>query len=301
MNKSLINISQLSKKDIDELMIFAENFFNNEGRCKKENIFPDKTIANIFFEPSTRTKLSFEMAAKNLGCQTLNFDVLNSSLKKGESIYETLDAINLMGVDMMIVRSSEPMLAELSSTMDGARFINAGEGIESHPTQTLTDLLNIKQFKGTLENLRIVIVGDLNHSRVARSFISGINKYDNNEIILTGHPKLCSDFINNNAYNYEENLCNAINNADVIMALRIQHERINQDTEIDLDEYKNLYQINSENIEYAKDDVILMHPGPVNMDVEVSESLYFSEKSAIRNQISNGVAIRMAVLSKFLS
>ena len=115
MNKNLINISELSKNDIDELIAFAEQFFDGDGGCKRENIFPDKTIANVFFEPSTRTKLSFEIAAKNLGCQTINFDIKNSSMKKGESVFETIDTVSLMGVDMFIIRSSEPILAELAN------------------------------------------------------------------------------------------------------------------------------------------------------------------------------------------
>ena len=301
MNKNLINISELSKNDIDELIAFAEQFYDGDGGCKRENIFPDKTIANVFFEPSTRTKLSFEIAAKNLGCQTINFDIKNSSMKKGESVFDTIDTVSLMGVDMFIIRSSEPILAELANMMPGVKFINAGEGTESHPTQTLTDFLTIKQTKDTLNNLKIAIVGDLDHSRVARSFLNGISNYEENEIVLTGHPDLCSNFINNDKYHYVENLDDALKDADIVMALRIQHERIQSSTEIDIDEYKALYQVNSERMELAKGDAILMHPGPVNMDIEVSESLYHSDKSVIRDQVSNGVAIRMAVLSRFLS
>ena len=300
MNKNLLSISDLSKKEILDLIEFAKNFKQDDGTFRKENLFPDKTVANVFCEPSTRTKSAFEIAAKNLGCSVLGFDISNSSVEKGESIYETVDALSLMGIDLCVLRHPESVIRELSEYLPEMVFINGGEGSISHPTQALIDLMTIIEHKGSLDDLKIVIVGDLDHSRVTSSFVEGASNFSFNSLTFCGHPSMSTKYANPALGRYEPDLNNALHDADVVMTLRIQYERFEETLDLDLDEYKQAYQLTSEQLQQAKGDAIVMHPGPVNY-VEISESVYQSEQSVIRNQIANGVAIRMAVLSRFLS
>jgi aspartate carbamoyltransferase catalytic subunit len=300
MSKNLLSISDLSKKEILDLIEFAKNFRQDDGFFRKENLFPDKTVANVFCEPSTRTKSSFEIAAKNLGCSVVGFDISNSSVEKGESIYETIDALSLMGVNLCVLRHPESVIRDLAEYLPEMVFINGGEGSISHPTQALIDLMTIIEHKGSIDNLNIVIVGDLDHSRVSSSFIEGISNFSFNSLTFCGHPSMSTKYANPALGKYEPNLDAALHDADVVMTLRIQYERFEETLDLDLDEYKQAYQLTSEKLEYAKGDAIVMHPGPVNY-VEISESVYQSEQSVIRDQIANGVAIRMAVLSRFLT
>ena len=300
MTKNLLSISDLSKKEILDLIEFAKNFKQDDSSFRKENLFPDKTIANVFCEPSTRTKSSFEIAAKNLGCSVVGFDISNSSVEKGESIYETVDALSLMGVDLCVLRHPESVIRDLAEYLPEMTFINGGEGSISHPTQALIDLMTIIEHKGSIDDLNIVIVGDLDHSRVTSSFVEGISNFSFNSLTFCGHPSMSTKYSNPALGTYEPDLVAALHDADVVMTLRIQYERFEETLDLDLDEYKQAYQLTSEKLEQAKGDSIIMHPGPVNY-VEISESVYQSEQSVIRNQIANGVAIRMAVLSRFLS
>ena len=300
MSKNLLSISDLSKKEILDLIEFAKNFKQDDGSFRKENLFPDKTIANVFCEPSTRTKSSFEIAAKNLGCSVIGFDISNSSVEKGESIYETVDALSLMGVDLCVLRHPESVIRDLTEYLPEIIFINGGEGSISHPTQALIDLMTIIEHKGSIDDLNIVIVGDLDHSRVTSSFVEGISNLSFNSLTFCGHPSMSTKYSNPALGRYEPDLDAALHDADVVMTLRIQYERFEETLDLNLDEYKQAYQLTSEKLELAKGDAIVMHPGPVNY-VEITESVYQSEQSVIRNQIANGVAIRMAVLSRFLS
>ncbi|MDC3365645.1 aspartate carbamoyltransferase catalytic subunit [Gammaproteobacteria bacterium] len=300
MNKNLLSLNDLSKKEILELIEFAKNFKLEDGSFRKENLFPDKTVANVFCEPSTRTKSSFEIAAKNLGCSVVGFDISNSSVEKGESIYETVDALSLMGVDLCVLRHPESVIRDLSEYLPEMVFINGGEGSISHPTQALIDLMTIIENKGAIDDLNIVIVGDLDHSRVTSSFVEGVSNFAFNSLTFCGHPSMSTKYMNPALGKYEPDLDEALHDADVIMTLRIQHERFEETLNLDLEEYKHAYELTSEKLEYAKGDAIVMHPGPVNY-IEISESVYQCEKSVIRKQIANGVAIRMAVLSRFLS
>ena len=299
MAKNLLSINDLSKKEILDLIEFANNFFNEEGDFRREILFPDKTIANVFCEPSTRTKSSFAIAAKNLGCSVIDFNIESSSVQKGESIYETIDALNLMGVDLCVLRHPESIIRELAETLPKMVFINAGEGSISHPTQALLDLKTIIDHKGTLDGLNIVIIGDLDHSRVTSSFIEGISNFEIGSLTFCGHPEMCSKYIDPNIGRYEADMAKALHDADVVMTLRIQYERFEKELNLDLETYKSEYQLSSEKLENAKGDAIIMHPGPVNY-IEITEAVYDSENSVIRQQIANGVAIRMAVLSRFL-
>jgi len=299
MANNLLSINDLSKKEILELIEFANNFFNDEGSFRRESLFPDKTIANVFCEPSTRTKSSFAIAAKNLGCSVIDFNIENSSVQKGESIYETIDALNLMGVDLCVLRHPESIIRELAETLPEMVFVNAGEGSISHPTQALLDLKTIIDHKDKLDDLNIVIIGDLDHSRVTSSFVEGISNFDIGSLTFCGHPEMCTKYQNPKLGSYEADMNKALEDADVVMTLRIQHERFENELNLDLETYKSLYQLSSEKLESAKGDAIIMHPGPVNY-IEITEAVYDSENSVIRQQIANGVAIRMAVLSRFL-
>ena len=299
MTKNLLSINDLSKKEILDLIEFANNFFNEEGDFRREILFPDKTIANVFCEPSTRTKSSFAIAAKNLGCSVIDFNIESSSVQKGESIYETIDALNLMGVDLCVLRHPESIIRELAETLPKMVFINAGEGSISHPTQALLDLKTIIDHKDTLDGLNIVIIGDLDHSRVTSSFVEGISNFEIGSLTFCGHPEMCSKYIDPNIGRYEADMAKALQDADVVMTLRIQYERFEKELNLDLETYKSEYQLSSEKLENAKGDAIIMHPGPVNY-IEITEAVYDSENSVIRQQIANGVAVRMAVLSRFL-
>ena len=299
MANNLLSINDLSKKEILELIEFANNFFNDEGSFRRESLFPDKTIANVFCEPSTRTKSSFAIAAKNLGCSVIDFNIENSSVQKGESIYETIDALNLMGIDLCVLRHPESIIRELAETLPEMVFINAGEGSISHPTQALLDLKTIIDHKDKLDDLNIVIIGDLDHSRVTSSFVEGISNFDIGSLTFCGHPEMCTKYRDPKIGRYEADMAKALQDADVVMTLRIQYERFEKELNLDLETYKSEYQLSSEKLENAKGDAIIMHPGPVNY-IEITEAVYDSENSVIRQQIANGVAIRMAVLSRFL-
>ena len=299
MANNLLSINDLSKKEILELIEFANNFFNDEGSFRRESLFPDKTIANVFCEPSTRTKSSFAIAAKNLGCSVIDFNIENSSVQKGESIYETIDALNLMGVDLCVLRHPESIIRELAETLPEMVFVNAGEGSISHPTQALLDLKTIIDHKDKLDDLNIVIIGDLDHSRVTSSFVEGISNFDIGSLTFCGHPEMCTKYSDPKIGRYEADMATALQDADVVMTLRIQYERFEKELNLDLETYKSEYQLSSEKLENAKGDAIIMHPGPVNY-IEITEAVYDSENSVIRQQIANGVAIRMAVLSRFL-
>jgi len=260
MAKNLLSINDLSKKEILDLIEFANNFFNEEGDFRRESLFPDKTIANVFCEPSTRTKSSFAIAAKNLGCSVIDFNIESSSVQKGESIYETIDALNLMGVDLCVLRHPESIIRELAETLPKMVFINAGEGSISHPTQALLDLKTIIDHKDTLDGLNIVIIGDLDHSRVTSSFVEGISNFEIGSLTFCGHPEMCSKYIDPNIGRYEADMAKALQDADVVMTLRIQYERFEKELNLDLETYKSEYQLSSEKLENAKGDAIIMHP-----------------------------------------
>ncbi len=299
MANNLLSITDLSKQDILDLVEFSNNFIDDQGNFRKEDLFPDKIVANVFCEPSTRTKSSFAIAAGNLGCSVIDFDINNSSVQKGESIYETVDALNLMGVDLCVLRHPESIIRELAESLPKMSFINAGEGSISHPTQALLDIKTIIDHKESLDNLKIVIVGDLDHSRVTSSFVEGISNFDIGSLTFCGHPEMSTNYQNPKLGSYEADMNKALEDADVVMTLRIQHERFENELNLDLDIYKSLYQLSTEKLESAKGDAIVMHPGPVNY-IEITEAVYDCENSVIREQIANGVAVRMAVLSRFL-
>jgi aspartate carbamoyltransferase catalytic subunit len=302
MSKNLINFSDLTKKEIFDLIELAHNF-KSEGSqdYRNEDLFPDKKIVSLFCEPSTRTKLSFEIAAHNLGAKFIDFDLPNSSMNKGETLEDTLAALEMMGVDLCILRHTESVIHDLVKHFSNMQFINAGEGVISHPTQTLIDLMTIHESKEIFENLNIAIVGDLDHSRVVNSFMEAIQMVGYKSITFCGHPDLCKNFIDSSIGNFEPELETALQNADVVMALRIQNERLSEKLTISANDYVERYQINVDSLQVANPDMILLHPGPVNYGIELSSEASDLQNCKIRNQIFNGVGMRMAILTKLFS
>ena len=302
MSKNLINFSDLTKKDVYDLIELANNFKSEDSLdYRNENLFPDKKIASIFCEPSTRTKLSFEIAAHNLGAKFIDFDLSNSSMNKGETLQDTLEAMEMMGVNLCILRHTESVIHDLVKDFSNMQFVNAGEGSISHPTQTLIDLMTIHESKENFDKLNITIVGDLDHSRVVSSFIEAIEIVGYKSITFCGHPDLCKNFIDSSIGNFESELETALQDADVVMALRIQNERLSEKLSIGAQDYIDRYQVNIDSLQVANPDMILLHPGPVNFGIELCKEASKLENCKIRNQIFNGVGMRMAVLTKLFS
>ena len=302
MSKNLINFSDLTKKDIFDLIELANNFKSEDSLdYRSENLFPDKKIVSIFCEPSTRTKLSFEIAAHNLGAKFIDFDLSNSSMNKGETLEDTMNAFEMMGVDLCILRHTDSVIHEFVKNFSNMQFINAGEGSVSHPTQTLIDLMTIYESKEKFENLNIAIIGDLDHSRVVNSFIEAIQIVGYKKLTFCGHPDLCKNFVDPPIGNFEPELDAALQDADVVMALRIQNERLSEKLTISANDYIDRYQINIDSLQVADTEMILLHPGPVNFGIELSKEVNELDNCKIRNQIFNGVGIRMAVLTKLFS
>ena len=302
MSKNLINFSDLTKKDIYDLIELANNFKSEDSLdYRNENLFPDKKIASIFCEPSTRTKLSFEIAAHNIGAKFIDFDLSNSSMNKGETLQDTLEAMEMMGVNLCILRHTESVIHDLVKDFSNMQFVNAGEGSISHPTQTLIDLMTIHESKENFDKLNITIVGDLDHSRVVSSFIEAIEIVGYKSITFCGHPDLCKNFIDSSIGNFESELETALQDADGVMALRIQNERLSEKLSIGAQDYIDRYQVNIDSLQVADPDMILLHPGPVNFGIELCKEASKLENCKIRNQIFNGVGMRMAVLTKLFS
>ena len=302
MSQNLLNLSHLKEQDILELIELANNF-KSEGliEYRHENLFPDKKVASIFCEPSTRTKLSFEIAACNLGAKFIDFNIENSSIQKGETLEDTIEAMMLIGIDLCILRHSDSAIHELAKAFPEMQFINAGEGSIAHPSQALLDLMTIQESKEAFKDLKITIVGDLDHSRVVSSFLEAIQIVGYKSITFCGHPDLCKTFLENPVGNFEPELNTALQDADVVIALRIQNERLTEKLSISASDYVERYQINVDSLQVASPDMILLHPGPVNFGIELNKDVSTLENCKIKNQIFNGVGMRMAILTKLFS
>lgn len=302
MSQNLLNLSHLKEQDILELIELANNFKSEDLiEYRHENLFPDKKVASIFCEPSTRTKLSFEIAACNLGAKFIDFNIENSSIQKGETLEDTIEAMMLMGIDLCILRHSNSNIHDLAKAFPEMQFINAGEGSIAHPSQALIDLMTIQESKDTFKDLKITIVGDLDHSRVVSSFLEAIQIVGYKSITFCGHPDLCKTFLENPIGNFEPELNIALQDADVVIALRIQNERLTEKLSISASDYVERYQINVDSLQVASPDMILLHPGPVNFGIELNKDVSALENCKIKNQIFNGVGMRMAILTKLFS
>lgn len=300
--RHLLTLKGVEKKLLVELLDDAERFVTPPGSTPaRSRILAGRTIANLFFEPSTRTRASFDLAGKRLGADVLNLDVNTSSRKKGESILDMIYTLQAMQVDIMVVRdASAGVPAYIARHVnDNVSVLNAGEADASHPTQGLLDLLTIRQRKGGFENLTVAIVGDIMHSRVARSAAQGLQTLGIGELRLISPAALAPDPSEMPFAVILDNLDDGLRDADVVMALRIQRERIgNLDGIPGIDEYFANYGISAQRMRIAAPDAIVMHPGPMNRGIEIESALADSPASAITQQVSNGVAVRMAVLER---
>ena len=262
---------------------------------KKVPTLRGKTVINLFFEPSTRTRLSFEIAAKRMSADTYNISASNSSAKKGESLVDTARNLSAMAPDAIIIRHASSGTPQLLAKHVSASVINAGDGTHEHPSQGLLDLLTVKAHKGRLEDLKVAIIGDIAHSRVAHSNIIGFSKMGA-QVCVCGPTTLIPPGIEKLGAQLCSSMDEALENADVVMTLRIQHERQHDPLLPSLREYARFFGISAKSMAKAKDDAIIMHPGPINRGVELDPQLADGPRSVILDQVSNGVAVRMAML-----
>jgi aspartate carbamoyltransferase catalytic subunit len=293
--KDLLGIKELSKEDVELILNTASSFKDVLKRdIKKVPALRGKTVVNLFFEPSTRTRTSFELAEKRLSTDVLNFSVPTSSVVKGESLFDTIKTIEAYGVDFIVMRHSSSGASHFIARNVNASVINAGDGINEHPTQALLDAFSIIEKKGSLEGLNIAIVGDILHSRVAKSNIYLLSKFGAN-IRLIGPPTLIPDMTDHNVEVFYE-MDDGLKDADVIMMLRIQMERQGKGFFPSTLEYFKNWGLDMRRLKLAKKDAIVMHPGPMNRGIEISSEVADSEQSIILEQVTNGLAVRMAVM-----
>jgi aspartate carbamoyltransferase catalytic subunit len=299
--RHLLGIEDLSRVEIDTILNRAEQFVDlSQGRHKKLSDLKGKVIVNLFFEPSTRTRTSFGLAAKRLSADTIDFTTAGSSVIKGESFIDTAKNIEAMGVDIMVVRHSVPGAPHLLAQHLQCSVVNAGDGAHEHPTQGLLDMFTIRRIKGRLDGLTVGLVGDIAHSRVARSNIHGLLKFGAS-VIVCGPPTLVPQTIDRLGVEVSHRLDDILPRCDVINMLRIQFERQHTGLFPSIGEYARLFGMDKERLRKAKPDLLLLAPGPINRGVEVTPDVADGPHSAILQQVSNGLAVRMAVLELLCS
>ncbi|WP_430400784.1 aspartate carbamoyltransferase catalytic subunit [Flavobacterium sp.] len=292
----LIGIKYITKDDIDLIFETADHFKEVINRpIKKVPSLRDITIANIFFENSTRTKLSFELAQKRLSADVISFSAAQSSVKKGETLIDTVNNILSMKVDMVVMRHSNPGAAHFLSQNVKASIINAGDGAHEHPTQALLDSYTIRESLGGVAGKKVVIVGDILHSRVALSNIFAL-QMQGAEVKVCGPKTLIPKHIESLGVKVEPNLRKALEWADVANMLRVQNERLDVNYFPSTREYAQQYGVTKELLDSLNKEVVIMHPGPINRGVEITSDVADSSQSVILNQVENGVAVRMAVI-----
>ncbi len=294
--RHLLGLEDLDREEIQHILDTAESFKEVSTRSiKKVPALRGKVVVNLFFEPSTRTRTSFGLAAKRLSADTIEFSKTGSSTSKGETLKDTARNIEAMGVDIVVCRHESPGAPHaLSRTID-ASIVNAGDGPHEHPTQGLLDIFTMREAKGGLEGLRVLFLGDITHSRVARSNIWGLTKMGA-RVAVAGPATLIPSRIKELGVEVFHEIDDVIGDFDVIYILRIQFERQKANLFPSLREYKRLYGINKDRLDRARKDVLVMHPGPVNRGVEITSDVADGNQSAILRQVTNGLAARMAVL-----
>ncbi|MEN8815404.1 MAG: aspartate carbamoyltransferase catalytic subunit [Nonlabens sp.] len=293
---NVLGIKYLTVEDINLIHRTADQFKEVINRpIKKVPSLRDITIANLFFENSTRTKLSFELAEKRLSADVINFSAAQSSVKKGETLVDTVNNILAMKVDIVVMRHPNPGAGVFLSKHVDARIVNAGDGAHEHPTQALLDSYSIREKLGSLKGKKVVIVGDILHSRVALSNIYCLKKLGA-EVMVCGPATLLPKHIESLGVKVELNLKKALKWCDVANMLRVQNERMDISYFPSVREYVQQYGVNRELLDSIKKDIVIMHPGPINRGVEITSDVADSDQAIILNQVENGVAIRMAVL-----
>jgi len=296
MKKDLLGLQELSPEDIRLILQTAASFQEVSLRpIKKVPALRGKTVVNLFFEPSTRTRTSFELAAKRLSADIVNISPQASSLSKGETVLDTVRNLEALKIDILVIRHAAAGVPHLIARQAAAAIINAGDGAHEHPTQALLDLFTIQEKKGCIEGLTVAIIGDIAHSRVARSNIWGLTKLGA-RVIVCGPPTLIPPQIEELGVTVTHRLEEALRQADVLMLLRIQHERQEAMLVPSLREYRLRYGIDRDRLAIAKPEVLIMHPGPVNRGVELDSAVADGPYSVILDQVTNGLAVRMAVL-----
>lgn len=292
----LLGIKYLNKEDIQLIFETADHFKEVINRpIKKVPSLRDITIANLFFENSTRTKLSFELAEKRLSADIINFSASQSSVKKGETLIDTVNNILSMKVDMVVMRHPNPGAGIFLSKHVNASIINAGDGAHEHPTQALLDSYSIRERLGSVKGKKVVIVGDILHSRVALSNIFAL-QLQGAEVMVCGPKTLLPKYINTLGVKVENNLKKALEWCDVANMLRVQNERMDVSYFPSTREYTQQYGVSKELLDSLKKDIVIMHPGPINRGVEITSDVADSDQAIILDQVQNGVAIRMAVI-----
>ena len=292
----LLGLEGLPKNQIEKILSVADDLLDQKFKLQKSKILRDMSVANLFFEPSTRTRNTFEIAAKRTSAKTINVDLANSATKKNETLMDTMQTLKAMQIDMFVIRHQQNGLPHrVAENIEGVSILNAGDGINAHPTQALLDMLTIRQHKKSFDSLSVAIVGDIRHSRVARSGIQAMKTLGTTDIRLIAPETL----------HYKEetpglerfaSLEQGIEGADVIMSLRLQKERMIAADIPDEQTYFDGFGLTSENLKLAKSDAIVMHPGPVNRGIELSSEVADGSQSVILQQVTNGIAVRMAVM-----
>ncbi len=294
--KDILDLETLSKDEIELILNTADNMREiSERPIKKVPTLRGKTVILFFYEPSTRTKLSFDIAAKRLSADSLSLSAGMSSLVKGETLLDTARNLEAMKPDVVILRHGYSGASHFLATRLKASVINAGDGTHAHPTQALLDMLTIRQHKGRLDSLKVAIIGDIAHSRVARSNCEGLTKMGS-EVVLAGPPTMIPTGVDAMGVTVAPSVEAAIEGADVIMMLRIQKERQKGFLMSTEREYARFFGLNLKRLENAKKDVVIMHPGPINRGVEIAPEVADGPYSLILDQVTNGVAVRMALL-----
>jgi aspartate carbamoyltransferase catalytic subunit len=294
--KDLLGIRELSNSEIEHILNTASSFKEiNLRPIKKVPTLRGKTIIHLFYEPSTRTRTSFDIAAKRLSADTFSIATSTSSMVKGETFLDTLKNLEAMKPDVFIIRHSASGTPQRMARRTAASIVNAGDGMHEHPSQALLDMLTIRDHKGRLEGLTVAIIGDITHSRVARSNIWGLTKMGA-KVVCCGPPTVIPADLDQLGVEVNYRVDEVIPAADVLMVLRLQHERQDQGLLPSLREYACYYGLTGARLEKAKKNVLIMHPGPINRGVEIAPEVADGPHSVILDQVTNGVAVRMAIL-----
>ncbi len=292
----LLGLEGLPKNQIEKILNVAGDLLDQKFKLQKSKILRDMSVANLFFEPSTRTRNTFEIAAKRTSAKTINVDLANSATKKNETLMDTMHTLKAMQIDMFVIRHQQNGLPHrVAENLEGVSIINAGDGINAHPTQALLDMLTIRQHKKSFDNLSVAIVGDIRHSRVARSDIQAMKTLGTTDIRLIA-PETLHYKEETPGLERFDNLEKGIEGTDVIISLRLQKERMIAADIPDEQTYFDSFGLTTENLKLAKPDAIVMHPGPVNREIELSSEVADGAQSVILQQVTNGIAVRMAVM-----
>jgi len=301
--KNLFGIKNLKKEEIEDILSLSfwyKNYKRTKGKTPPHILLENKFVGTLFFENSTRTKTSFEIAAKRLGAHVINFNVDHSSLKKGETILDTAITLNEMDIDYLVIRSSKPNICQELSEKINTIILNAGDGANEHPTQALLDAMVIKHNLGTLQDIQVSICGDVRNSRVAKSNLYLLNKMGASVNFvcppeLTPHPYE----LQGEKVNIYHSLKKGLEGSDVVMMLRIQFERMHQTIVKDVNNFHKEYGLTKKSLSYAKKNAIILHPGPMNRGIEISSEIADSDRCRVREQVKHGVFVRMACFDYF--